>query len=536
MEKRSGEGKLFFILLIIIVICGGAEFFINRSFDLVSALWAGGIIIVFFVSRGFYKKQLAYILDFTKRITQGDVTARVSKYSVGDYYELGVLFDEYSKDMKNSMGKILIVSERLEELIERLGFDIDSIGVGARDVAENIRDVAAAIEKISLGSMNTAEDAEIMRENINAIKNLAETTAEKSLEMLSGINESNNSTVKFLDRMKGISEENIKIADEVNQLSEDMKKIENILNIIVAISEKTNLLALNASIEAARAGEHGKGFAVVAEEVRTLAEQSNESSETIKKVVLDITEKTKKISDIINSGTSEMKENIEEANNSLGIMETSKEKVDSTIEAIKEIEKYSEIQSKNTEEVVDLVKTISSSSQNVTANVEEVSSITEVQSEGVQGIVSGIDSLRVVKHSMNDLINEYKAGLRVSDEVNTAINQALDHLKNFVAEKNHKELEEITRKDILEMLKQNPKYVFGGVINHEGLGLQFSADIPEEQKNISFRTYFRESIKGKEYVSEPYIDMLTSEYCITICIPFKKNNITKGVCLLDLII
>ena len=536
MEKRSGEGRLFFILLLIILICGGSSFFVNNEFDINSIVWIVGMIVLFLSVTGFYKKQLNCISKFTEKIIEGDVTAKVSKSACGNYYKLGTLIDGYSKDMKNNMGRILIVSERLEQLIEKLGIDIESIGVGAKDVAENIQDVAASIEKISLGSMSTAEDAETMRKNINSIKMLAESTAEKSLEMLSGINESNNSTVKFLDRMKGISEENIKIADEVNQLSEDMKKIENILNIIVSISEKTNLLALNASIEAARAGEHGKGFAVVAEEVRTLAEQSNESSETIKKVVLDITEKTKNISNIINSGTNEMKENISEANSSLEIMETSKNKVDSTIEAIKEIEKYSEVQSRNTEEVVDLVKTISSSSQNVTANVEEVSSITEVQNQGVQGIVTGIEALKNVKKSMNVLINEYKEGLKINDEVNSNIENALSDLRNFVKEKSNKHLEEITREDLLEMLKKNSKYVFGGVINQVGLGIKFSADIPDEQKNISFRSYFRESIKGKEYVSEPYIDMLTSEYCITICVPFKENNITKGVCLLDLII
>ena len=67
--------------------------------------------------------------------------------------------------------------------------------------------------------------------------------------------------------------------------SRSVEKVNELTGEILNISSQTNLLALNASIEAARAGEHGKGFAVVAEEIRTLADQSRESTEQINHVV-----------------------------------------------------------------------------------------------------------------------------------------------------------------------------------------------------------------------------------------------------------
>ena len=97
-------------------------------------------------------------------------------------------------------------------------------------------------------------------------------------------------------------------------MNKDIQNIGNIVSLINDISEQTNLLALNASIEAARAGEAGKGFAIVAEEVRSLAEQSGNSTKSIREIIEQIRNKSERITSDLNAAY----DNGEEQNEELG--------------------------------------------------------------------------------------------------------------------------------------------------------------------------------------------------------------------------
>ena len=123
--------------------------------------------------------------------------------------------------------------------------------------------------------LNGLDDSqERLEKNAFDVINSSDTSLNLVKESISSVEE----ILKMIDELNEVAEESATRIKELEKLSKD---IEQFAGVISSISNRTNILSLNASIEAARAGEHGRGFAVVASEVRNLAAQSAKSSKEI---------------------------------------------------------------------------------------------------------------------------------------------------------------------------------------------------------------------------------------------------------------
>ncbi|MBQ8039090.1 MAG: chemotaxis protein, partial [Lachnospiraceae bacterium] len=196
-----------------------------------------------------------------------------------------------------------------------------------------------------------------------------------------------------------ISQKSSQSMESVRQQTEltnqSAQKIRSATKIIAGISTQTNLLALNASIEAARAGEHGKGFAVVAEEIRTLADQSKESTGQIEAVVealLDNAKISVEVTQEVSEAFLRQNEKIQETEAIFGSLNKEVGKVS---DSIKEI--AGEVECLNTDKaiienginlLVDSAQQNASSAEITTENMEEFSQIVEECNKATETVVN----------------------------------------------------------------------------------------------------------------------------------------------------
>ncbi len=242
-------------------------------------------------------RPLRVAAEHFKRIAGGDLTREVVAPGRN---EIGELFVELQRmqasqretliQIADSAAQLASAAEELNAVTEESNRGLQQQDMQLEQAATAVNQMTSAVEEVARNAVSTSQAA-----------TASNTLSEKSRQQVRA----------NIDGTQSMTTEIQGSAEQIQHLADEVRNIGKVLDVIRAVSEQTNLLALNAAIEAARAGEAGRGFAVVADEVRTLAYRTQESTREIEQMISSVQSTAEQAVDSMRSSTARARGTLE---------------------------------------------------------------------------------------------------------------------------------------------------------------------------------------------------------------------------------
>ena len=323
---------------------------------------------------------LSESVNFALRISDGDLTQDIHVKGRDEFATLNSALNSSAGALRDILGKMLNLTRLLadssvsiNQAISSSTRSVNSQQMETDMVATAVNQMAAATNEISTNASNASRQSQG-----------AETQAKTGQA----------SVKKTIHAMQKLSKDMQSASTAVNRLDEDSGNIAGILSVIRNIADQTNLLALNAAIEAARAGEQGRGFSVVADEVRSLAQKTQNSIEEISAIIDAIQQGASNVVTVIATS----KDSTEQV---VSMMNDSGDAYDAIVRSIDEVTLMNTQVSVATEEQ-------STVAEEINKNVERIRHLAELNAQGLHEIESQIASQSQQSEELAKLVTFFK--------------------------------------------------------------------------------------------------------------------------------
>lgn len=307
---------------------------------------------------------------------------------------LAISISGNSKNINTHAETLSLVSHEMTSSVENVSASIENVAKGTGAQTEDLLNVTSKLDDFSDHLSNIVKRIKDIHCDTTKIKSMADRSGNDMENLMRKLD---NIIVSFND-----------LVAKISGVGEDINKINDITNIIKGIAAQTNLLALNASIEAARAGEAGRGFDVVAGEIRKLAEQAENSSESINGLINNISNNTNIMLKATDTMEDELNNEVAIINNSVDSFKKIIRSIDTVIPKIDEISKSAINIDKEKDTIIERVEIISTAAEEISSSTEEITASSEEMNSAAEEVTTSAKTLSNMTKGMMEQVDKFK--------------------------------------------------------------------------------------------------------------------------------
>ncbi|WP_322980986.1 methyl-accepting chemotaxis protein [Pseudomonas sp. C11] len=261
---------------------------------------AMGLLVIWLVALGIARplRQMVNMLDDIAK-GEGDLTVRLKVDRADELGQIAQGFNAFLSKLQSMIGQVVVSVQKVSDSSEHTADIAIRTNQGIQKQLAEIELVATAVHEMTATAQDVARNATQAAEAANH----ADQAANQGKQVVQQTSTAIAALASEIGRAVGV----------VQNLAKDSENINAILVAIRGIAEQTNLLALNAAIEAARAGEQGRGFAVVADEVRNLAQKTQQATEEIQSMIQQLQQGTRDVVKVMEQSQSKTDDSVRHA-------------------------------------------------------------------------------------------------------------------------------------------------------------------------------------------------------------------------------
>lgn len=304
----------------------------------------------------------------------GDLTRRLNIQSKDEVGVLAHGFDTFISNLHTLVQKIVNSNNELSNCSQSIKSNANENTKSTEQQLLEIEQVATALNEMSSATQEVARNANETADKTQRCNELAikgNTIVKNTINDIHNLGQEINST-----------------SDKIIELKEQSAQINTVLDVIKGVAEQTNLLALNAAIEAARAGEQGRGFAVVADEVRSLAQRTQDSTTEIEGIINNLQSASEGASKLMQSTSATLQKTIDESGGAITALDNIIKDIVVINDMNAQVATATEEQSSVASEVSDKVLIINNATIVITDNAASI----EQLSDQLDSLSSSINS------------------------------------------------------------------------------------------------------------------------------------------------